>query len=121
MRLFKFLLFEKITNHMPTKVTPTSDWKTVIDSLFLWKIDLLPTDEVLPGYASKSSNYANNAPTFSFEYSTPTTYRFYQYSNVWEIQGFYWRAENVVKTIDLIDRGFHIDSLANEFYLKKKK
>lgn len=116
--LKKSKLQELIRNHMVTKVKPTSDWESLIDSLFLWKIDSLPTDQQLNDYSLKSSNYGNNAPTFCFEYSTPVIYRFYQYNNVWAIQDSYWQAENVVKIINLIDREFQVDSLANDFYSK---
>lgn len=112
---------ELITNHTITKVSPISNWKTVIDSLLFFKVDSLPTDEKLPNYTTKSSNYANRAPTFSFEYSTPALYRFYQYNNVWAIQDYYWQAENVVRINNLLDREFKLDSLAYDFYLKKVK
>lgn len=117
----KSRLQETIINHKVTIVKPISDWETIIDSLFLLKIDSLPTDDKLPDYASKSSNYGNNAPTFLFEYSTPNVYRFYQYNDIWAIRDLYWQAENVVKIVNLLDREFHIDSLATDFYRSLKK
>lgn len=109
-------LEETITNYSATQVKPITSWKTVIDSLFYFKIDSLPTDENLPNYISQSTNYSNRAPTFSFEFSTPNIYRFYQYNNVWYIMDKYWQAKNVVKITNLLDREFRVDSLYNEFY-----
>lgn len=109
-------LEETITNYSITPVNPRSSWKILIDSLYYFKIDSLPTDENLPDYGSKSTNYSTLAPTFSFEYSTPHLYRFYQYNNVWSIENKYWQAANVVRITNLLDREFLIDSLYNEFY-----
>ncbi len=112
---------EKITNYSVTEIQPITKLNNVIDSLYILKIDSLPTDQLLPNYASKTSNYANKAPTVCFEYATPDFYRFYQYNNVWQMENDYWQAKNVTSFIKLIDREFSIDSLAYDFYLKKIK
>ena len=112
---------EKITNFIKTDVVPKTNWESLIDSLFILKVDKLPTDEQLPNYKENSTNYSNNTPTFCFEYATPNHYRFYQYNNVIQLETKYWQAKNVLLILDKIDREFKVDSLAYDFYLKKLK
>jgi hypothetical protein len=112
---------EVITDFSVKEVQPVANWSSIVDSLFYFKIDSLPTDERLPNYSTLSSNYANRAPTFSFEYATPDLYRFYQYNDVWRLTQHYREAEQVIDFINMLDREFHLDSLSREFRLKRVK
>jgi len=118
---YKSRIEEDIINYTVTEVKPKTNWNTLIDSLYILKIDSLPSDQFLPNYAFRGYSYSNKAPTLCFEYATPSIYRFYQYNNVWQLEENYWQAENVISFINLLDREFCVDSLAYDFYLKKIK
>jgi hypothetical protein len=109
---------ERISDFAVTEVTPKTNWGNVVDSLFYFKVNLLPTDERLPNYRALSSNYDNRAPTFCFEYATPKIYRFYQYNNVGALAEHYPEAENIMSILILLDREFDIDNLAAKFESK---
>lgn len=111
---------EKITDFAITEVTPATNWNNVVDSLFYFKVNSLPTDERLPNYNSLSSNYDNRAPTFCFEYATPKIYRFYQYNNIGTLAEHYPEAQNIMRMLILLDREFDIDNLATKFKSKSK-
>jgi hypothetical protein len=110
---------EKITNYYVNTFSSNINCKVVIDSLFFYKIDLLPTDNLLPDY-DKKFNYYNYETTFCFEFSTPTTYRFYQYNNLPQLIHEYWQACNISDFLIFLDREFKLDSLAT-IYNKKIK
>jgi hypothetical protein len=109
---------EKITNFTITEVSPVATWSHLIDSLYYYHVDSLPTDERLPNYGRLTSSYANNAPTFCFEYATPRTYRFYQYNNPWKLAEYYDEAVDAANLLHMLNRELRIDSLSIEF--KKK-
>ena len=109
---------EKITNFKITDVSPVASWKHLIDSLYYYHVDTLPTDERLPRYALVSSNYSTRAPTWCFEYATRRTYRFYQYNDPWRLADHYDEAVDAANILHMLDREFRIDSLAREFRIK---
>jgi hypothetical protein len=109
---------EKITKFVITEVSPVAGWKHLVDSLYYYHVNSLPTDERLPDYEKVTSGYANSATTFSFEYATPRTYRFYQYNDPWKLAEHYDQAVDAANILHMLDREFGIDSLSTEF--KKK-
>jgi hypothetical protein len=109
---------EKISKFIITEVSPVATWKHLIDSLYYYHIDSLPTDERLPNYGLLTSNYGDRAPTWCFEYATRSTYRFYQYNDPWRLAEHYEEAVDAASFLHMLDREFHIDSLAREFRIK---
>jgi hypothetical protein len=112
---------EKISNFTTTEVSPVASWRHLIDSLYYYHVDSLPTDEQLPNYRTLTSNYANRAPTWCFEYSTRDTYRFYQYNDPWRLSEYYEEATDAANILHMLNRELRIDSLAREFRLKLEK
>jgi len=110
-------LTESITKSKMIELQPLeTNWESVVDSLFKYQIDILPTDEKIPDYYTEESRYSNNASTFSFEYATRSIYRFYQYSNIYRVSDKFWQAENIVKIGDLLEREFKWHSLGEEYF-----
>lgn len=108
-------LQELITQRQQTIVNPRSNWNNVRDSLFYYQINALPTDEQLPNYNASGTAYLNHSPTFCFEYTTPKSYRFYQYSNLAQNAYRYPEAMNVSNMLSFLDKEFRIDSLTTKF------
>jgi hypothetical protein len=107
---------EKVTKTKIIELVPKSDWESVVDSLYALKIDKLPTDEKIPNYYTESNRYADNSTTFSFEYSTPTEYRFYQYGNIYRAPERFWQPKNVIAIFDLLEDEIGWDSKAREYF-----
>lgn len=98
-----------------------SDWQKVVDSLIYYRVETLPTDDQIPGYYTEAVMYRDYEPTFSFEYSTPTIYRFFQYNNVYRAMDRFWQPRNVEKILNILDREFHWYALSREFFQEKGK
>jgi hypothetical protein len=110
-------LSETITNHKVVELKPLkTNWTTIIDSLYKLKFDILPTDEKIPNYYTESNRYANNEPTFSFEYATKNEYRFYQYSNIYRDPENFWQPKNIIDILDIFEEEFKWDTLAREYF-----
>ena len=110
-------LTESITQSKIIDLTPLeTNWESVVDSLYKYKIDILPTDEKIPDYYTEATRYSNNEPTFSFEYATKNTYRFYQYGNIYRIPDKFWQVDNILKILDMLEREFKWDSLGREYF-----
>jgi hypothetical protein len=112
---------EKISNFTITEVSPVATWKHLIDSLYYYHVDSLPTDEKLPNYRFLTSNYSNRAPTWCFEYATRGMYRFYQYNDPWKLAEHYDEAIDAANILHMLNREFHIDSLARQFRIKLER
>lgn len=105
-------LSETIKSFKKIELKPEkNNWEFIIDSLYQLKFDILPTDEAIPNYYAKNLGYNNNSPTYSFEYTTNKSYRFYQYNNVNEKIDEFWQAYNVLKILDLLEDEFHWNNL----------
>jgi len=107
---------EKITNTKTFKLVPKTNWDNVIDSLYKLKIDKLPTDEAIPNYYNESNRYTGNSTTFSFEYSTKTIYRFYQYGNIYRDPKHYWQPRHIIDLFGYLEDEFNWDSIAREYF-----
>lgn len=92
--------------------------KEVADSLILLKFDKLPTDQQIPNYYENEGGYLNNTTTFSFEYSTPQEYRFYQYNDLYRTNEEFWQVQNVLKIFELLESEFQWDTRARQFFFK---
>src|SRR5690606_31262344 len=97
-------------------LTPKRGWSFLVDSLFRLKIGELPTDENIPNYYTEDVRYNNNATTFSFEYSTRTNYRFYQYSNLHRVPDKFWQPKYVISILDLLEDEVKWDSIARKHF-----
>ena len=110
-------LSETIIDSKNIELTPKkTDWKTIIDNLMKLKIDILPTDDLIPNYYSADEGYDNNATTFSFEFATEYQYRFYQYSNIYRAPDKFWQSKNVIAILNLLEEEFKWDSIAKEYF-----
>ena len=94
-------------------------WEAIIDSLYKLNFNELPTDEEIPGYYYDNSNYANNLPTFSFEYADVNTYRFYQYNNIYRAPDKVWQAKNVISILDLLEEEFEWNTRGYNYFESK--
>ena len=94
-------------------------WEAIIDSLYKLNFNELPTDEEIPGYYYDNSNYANNLPTFSFEYADVNTYRFYQYNNIYRAPDKFWQAKNVISILDLLEEEFEWNTRGYNYFESK--
>ncbi len=112
-------LTETITKSKRIPVEPKSlDWQTIIDSLDYYKFSTLPTDDEIPKYYETNEAYGNNLQTFSFEYSTPKIYRFYQYNNIYRAIDKFWQPKNVVAILDILEKEFEWNSIGEEYFKK---
>lgn len=112
-------LSETITKYEKIELTPAkNDFKFIVDSLYQLKFDELPTDEAIPGYYKRNEAYTNNLPTFSFEYSTDSIYRFYQYNNFDEKRIEFWQANHVYLILDLLEDEFGWNTLGHDYFRK---
>ena len=110
-------LSETITDSKTIELTPLkTNWKTVVDSLLKLKIDILPTDDLIPNYYSENNGYGNNSTTFSFEYATKVHYRFYQYNNIYRAPDKFWQPYNVIKILALLEDEFQWDTQARKYF-----
>lgn len=109
---------ETIINKKIIELEPRkSNWRNLIDSLFHYKIDSLPTDDFIPNYYTGTQEpYSNNLQTFSFEISTKTSYRFYQYNNIHRAIERFWQPKNVEAILDILEREFKWDSIGREYF-----
>lgn len=111
---------ETVTESQIFELRPVvTDWPVIMDSLFFFGIDSLPTDDQIPGYYTDVTMYRNYDPTFSFEYSTPSKYRFFQYSNLYRAADRFWQPAHVVRILNILDREFHWYSMGREFLENK--
>ena len=102
-------LTETITSYRKMELFPKrNDWNFIVDSLFLLKFDVLPTDDAIPNYPA---GYGSRRTTFSFEFATRTQYRFFQYYFPARAANDFWQARNVLKILDLLDDELGWDSL----------
>lgn len=114
-------LSETITSSTIIELSPLkTDWKTIADSLDILKIAELPTDDLIPGYYPVEGGYANNSATFSFEYATRNTYRFYQYNDLYRARSHFWQPDNVIKILDLLESEFQFDSKARQYFSQRR-
>ncbi len=109
-------LSETINKFDTWNLTPKTSWNSIIDSLIKLKIDSLPTDEKIQNYYTEDTRYNNNEATYSFEYSTRSNYRFYQYNNIYRVPDKFWQAKNVVLVGNLLEREFKWDSIARKYF-----
>lgn len=110
-------LTETITETKRTTLSPSNlTWSAISDSLINLKFHELPTDELIPDYYPNNSGYATSGPTFSFEYSNPSEYRFYQYNDIYRVHDKFWQPENVIKILDLLESEFQWDTRAREYF-----
>jgi hypothetical protein len=110
-------LSETIADSKVIELSPLkTNWSNIIDSLLILKIGELPTDDLIPGYYPDNTGYANNSPTFSFEYATRDIYRFYQYSDIYRVADKFWQPKNVIEILDLLEKEFHWDSQARKYF-----
>lgn len=109
-------LSETIKKFDAWNLVPITSWNSIIDSLMKLKIDSLPTDEKIQNYYTEETRYRNNQPTYSFEYSTRSNYRFYQYNNIYRVPDKFWQPKNVILIGDLLEREFKWDSLARKYF-----
>ena len=97
-------LTETISNYGKIDVIPKkNDWDFTLDSLYKLNFDVLPTDDAIPNYYANNSGYDNNLPTYSFEYSTKSQYRFYQYNYPERKTNEFWQAKNAIDILNLLD------------------
>ncbi len=110
-------LTETITDFKSTDLSPLkSDWSTVFDSLMKFKIDVLPTDDLIPDYYSNNDGYSPNTPTFSFEFATKDIYRFYQYNDLDRAVDKFWQPKNVQAILELLENEFQWDTKARQYF-----
>lgn len=107
---------EKITESKKIELLPRSSWSSIVDSLYFFKIDILPTDDKIDSYYDKNNFYNNSASTFSFEFATKSQYRFYQYSNIYRAIDKYWQPKNVDAIFSLLDREFNLNAKSREYF-----
>jgi hypothetical protein len=109
---------ETIINKKVIELEPAkSNWRNVIDSLFYYKIDSLPTDDFIPNYyLGFQEQYANNLQTYCFEISNKTSYRFYQYNNIYRAIDKFWQPKNVESILDILEREFKWDSIGRDYF-----
>ena len=113
-------LAETITKSEIVELTPAeSDWANVMDSLIYYKINELPTDENIPNYYKGNNKYNNNDPTYSFEYSTADSYRFFQYNDIYRAIDKFWQPQNVDKILDLLNRNFNWYETGRKYFKGK--
>lgn len=110
------ILDETITTSKIWTLTPKTSWKYVTDSLYNLDIQTLPTDEKIPYYYNETNRYNDNSITFSFEYSTKTSYRFYQYGNIYRDPQKYWQPRYVISMLDLLRAELKWDSIARDHF-----
>ncbi len=92
------------------------EWVSLMDTLMSYKIAELPTDDKIPDYYSNANLYSNNEPTYSFEYATPNSYRFFQYSNIYRSIDNFWQAQHVEKILTFLDEKFNWNAAGKEFF-----
>lgn len=110
-------LSETIQSKQVTLLEPTNlSWKEISDSLIMLKFDQLPTDQEIYNYYEEDEGYANNLPTFSFEYSTNIEYRFYQYNDIYRNPDDFWQVQNVISILDLLEDEFQWNTQATEYF-----
>jgi hypothetical protein len=110
-------LTETITRSNTINLEPlVTNWKTVADSLMFFKIDSLPTDDLIPDYYANHPGYVSNSVTFSFEYATKEIYRFYQYNDIYRVPETFWQPNNVIGILDLLEREFQWDAQARSYF-----
>lgn len=110
-------LSETITDSKFIDLKPIkTSWKMVVDSLVKLKVAVLPTDDLIPEYYSNNTGYADNSPTYSFEYATNDIYRFYQYNDIYRALDEFWQPQNVIGILDLLEDEFQWDTLAREYF-----
>lgn len=109
-------LKETITSNKIWILTPKTSWPYLVDSLFKLQIEVLPTDEKIPNYYTEETRYNDNTPTFSFEYSTKTNYRFYQYGNIYRVPNKFWQPKYVISILDLMESEIKWDSIARKHF-----
>ncbi|MCU0443026.1 MAG: hypothetical protein MUE96_11560 [Bacteroidia bacterium] len=100
-------LKETITTKSVLYLDPKNiSWQQLWDSLYFYKIDKIETDDLIPNYYKGNEGYNNYLPTFSFEYSVPNQYRFYQFNNYEPKVTQFWQAKNVDSILELLNREF---------------
>lgn len=109
-------LRETITSSKTWPLTPKTGWQYLVDSLFKLQIEVLPTDEKIPNYYTEETRYSDNSTTFSFEYSTRTNYRFYQYGNIYRTPNKFWQPKYVISILDLLETEIKWDSIAKKHF-----
>lgn len=110
-------LKETITRSKTTDLKPLStSWEKLADSLKFYQADILPTDDQIPGYYDNYSGYGNNNMTFSFEYATKESYRFYQYNDIYRVPDKFWQPQNVINILNLLEREFQWDAQARDYF-----
>lgn len=99
---------EKIKLFRKYPLQPDSlSWEAIIEKMLNYKFDQLPTDNQIPNYYEESEEYANNKPTYSFEYATPDEYRFYQYSDLYRKYDDFEEPRFVDSILALFEQEFH--------------
>ena len=110
-------LSETIKDKKEIPLEPTHlSWTEISDSLIQLQFDQLPTDEEILGYYEGNEGYANNLPTYSFEYSSNTEYRFYQYNDIHRNPDDFWQAQNVITILDLLESEFQWFAKGEEYF-----
>lgn len=110
-------LKETITRSKTTDLKPlATSWEKLADSLKFYQVDILPTDDQIPEYYDKYTGYGNNNMTFSFEYATKESYRFYQYNDIYRVPDKFWQPQNVINILNLLEREFKWDAQAREYF-----
>lgn len=110
-------LSETITRSNTIDLEPLlTNWESVADSLMFFKIDSLPTDDLIPGYYANHPGYVSNSFTFSFEYATKDIYRFYQYNDIYRVPETFWQPNNVIGILNLLEREFQWDTQARSYF-----
>ncbi len=110
-------LSETITDHKVIDLKPLkTDWKTVVDSLINLKVNILPTDDLIPGYYVNGSGYGTNSPTYSFEYADDKSYIFYQYNDIFRTNDEFWQVENIKLILSLLDDEFQWDKKGRDYF-----
>ena len=109
---------EIIRNKKVIELEPAkSNWGNIIDSLFYYKIDSLPTDDFIPNYyEGTTEQYDNNFQTYCFEISNNRSYRFYQYNNIYRVIDKFWQPKNVELILDILEREFKWDSIGRNYF-----
>ncbi|MGB1039731.1 MAG: hypothetical protein ACPGVD_02565 [Flavobacteriales bacterium] len=115
-RPYKYV--ETITKQNTSLIEPINGWKNLIDSLNFYQFSKLVSDKRSNESGPNEQGYNTYSPTYCFEYATPSVYRFYQlnYSNIVN-NLIYKNYSNGNKIINLLDKEFKTDSLADLFFL----
>ena len=110
---------ETIIREKSTLLNPIHGWDNLIDSLNYYQFSKLVSDKRSSESSQSEQGYRTNSPTYSFEYSNESEYRFYQlnYSNIIN-NLIYKNYSNGDKIINLLDKEFKTDSLARLFFYK---